>query len=331
MILIDAIYINNGGGKELLKLLVDKLKSYNIHFLFDYRLLNEWNLDNEQVTFLKPNILNRHFFYLRNKNKFKFVLCFANIPPTIKLNCFVVTYFHNVTLLNNSINFNFFLFLKNRFIRFFEQNTNRWFVQSDVVKNELIQNGYDSNKIELYPFFKNFQSIIRPKEKTFENLTFLYVSTGEPHKNHFFLFEAFVKYSILYPQHTLKVTISENFIELSSFLRKNSFKNIINLGFLSNDKLELEYKNADIFVFPSLRESFGLGLIEATQYGLPIIASSLPYVYEVVKPTCVFDPKSVDSLFSVLKNHELYINKPASLKVSNKLNNLVDLILSYTK
>ena len=168
MILIDALYINNGGGKELLKLLVEKLKNQNIHFIIDYRLRNEWKFNEKFVTFLKPNILKRHYFYLNNRKKFKFVLCFGNIPPTIKLNCFVATYFHNVTLLNSSVNYNLGLFFKNKFIQFFERNTNLWFVQSNVVKNELIQNGYNSNKIELYPFFENLHTNIVTKDKTID-------------------------------------------------------------------------------------------------------------------------------------------------------------------
>ena len=46
MILIDALYINNGGGKVLLELLIEKLKNKNIHFLIDIRLKKTIILDN---------------------------------------------------------------------------------------------------------------------------------------------------------------------------------------------------------------------------------------------------------------------------------------------
>ena len=330
MILIDALYINNGGGKVLLELLIEKLKNKNIHFLIDIRLKKTIILNNENVTFLNPNIFIRHLFYIKYRNKFKFVFCFANIPPTLKLNCFVVTYFHNLLLIKNSRKFNLILFLKVNFIRFFEHNTDRWFVQSNIVKQELNENNFNINKIEVYPFFEDFSYIIQSKNTTIENLVFLYVSSGETHKNHILLFEAFAKYSILYPQSTLKVTISDKFSSLLALLKEKKYNGIINLGFIEKEKLNIEYNITDVIIFPSLRESFGLGLIEAAQFKLPIIASDLKYVYEVVKPTCVFNPHDIDSLFSVLINHKLYFNKHSSLNISNKLNQIVSLILSYS-
>ena len=37
-------------------------------------------------------------------------------------------------------------------------------------------------------------------------------------------------------------------------------------------------------------ESFGLPLIEAAQFGIPVLASDLPYVHQVITPSIVFDP-----------------------------------------
>lgn len=330
MILIDALYINNGGGKVLLELLIKNLKNKNIHFLIDNRLRKTIILDNKNVTFLYPNIFKRHLFYIKYRHKFKFVFCFANIPPTLKLNCFVVTYFHNLLLISNSRKFNLTLFLKVNFIRFFEHNTDRWFVQSDIVKKELNDNYFNIDKIEVYPFFEDFSNNFKSKNKTIDNLVFLYVSSGEPHKNHILLFEAFAKFRILYPKSILKVTISDKFNNLLALLKEKKFNGIINLGFIEKEKLNIEYNNADVIIFPSMRESFGLGLIEAAQFKLPIIASDLSYVYEVVKPTCVFNPNDINSLYSVLINKKLYFNKSSSLKISNKLNQIVTLILSYS-
>jgi glycosyltransferase involved in cell wall biosynthesis len=330
MILIDALYINSGGGKELLDILVDRLKEKNVHFLIDQRLLNNYNIEPKNVTYLKANIFNRHFFYLKHRLTFSFVFCFANIPPTIKLNCFVVTYFHNVLLLNTIHNFNLFTFLKQKFIHFFEKNTDRWFVQSQVVKNELILNSFNLNKIDIYPFFDDRKSVVNSKNTPTDILSFLYVSSGEPHKNHILLLEAFEKYSLTYPNNILKITIDNKYVDLLSFVKKKALHNVINLGFIQKDKIINEYTKADVIIFPSLRESFGLGLIEAAQLELPIIASDLNYVHEVVIPSCVFDPYNSENLFSILLNHKLYITKPSKLIVNNKLNELIFLILSYS-
>lgn len=55
--------------------------------------------------------------------------------------------------------------------------------------------------------------------------------------------------------------------------------------FMVNDAPDTElaycYKNAKSLVFPSLCEGFGLPLIEAMQYGLPVMASDIPVFREI--------------------------------------------------
>ncbi|MEY8216185.1 MAG: glycosyltransferase, partial [Colwellia sp.] len=56
------------------------------------------------------------------------------------------------------------------------------------------------------------------------------------------------------------------------------------------------YEASKALVFPSLRESFGLPLIEASSAGLPIIASELDFVRDVSCPVQTFDPSSPVSI-----------------------------------
>lgn len=57
------------------------------------------------------------------------------------------------------------------------------------------------------------------------------------------------------------------------------------LGVVSNDELEANYRNSDIFVVPSLYESFGLIYVEAMAYGLPVIGGCLGGMQEVIDDT----------------------------------------------
>ncbi|MBU3108874.1 glycosyltransferase family 4 protein [Clostridium gasigenes] len=60
-------------------------------------------------------------------------------------------------------------------------------------------------------------------------------------------------------------------------------ENVIITGFLSDEERDILYKNADIFLFPSLFEGFGMPPIEAMIHGVPVITtmeSSLPEVTE---------------------------------------------------
>jgi len=53
------------------------------------------------------------------------------------------------------------------------------------------------------------------------------------------------------------------------------------IGEVPDDDLPGLYSNALAFVYPSLYEGFGLPVLEAMQYGCPVIASRDPAVMEV--------------------------------------------------
>jgi glycosyltransferase involved in cell wall biosynthesis len=54
-------------------------------------------------------------------------------------------------------------------------------------------------------------------------------------------------------------------------------------GFLPHNVMPEEYSSADMFVFPSRRESFGLVLAEAMASGLPVVSTSAGAIPEVIE------------------------------------------------
>jgi glycosyltransferase involved in cell wall biosynthesis len=54
------------------------------------------------------------------------------------------------------------------------------------------------------------------------------------------------------------------------------------LGRLTADELEQAYRSADVFVVPSRWEGFGMALLDALLYGLPVVASRVGAIPELV-------------------------------------------------
>ncbi len=336
MILLDAVYINKGGGKILLDLLVTKIinDDVSVFFLLDKRLENNYPEVKKNIHYLEPSFRKRHQFYKQNKYRFTSVLAFGNIPPTIKMECKVYTFFQNVLFLNAKFDINYhnaLIYLKAKTLKFFRRNTDFWIVQNQHVKDLLKADFKLSDEsVHVFPIYDD-----APKEKNiyktadYDAIKFLYVSTGEKHKNHVRLMRAFARFNKLHPSSSLTITIGNEYKELIEEVTKFQADgvNLINKGFLNRSDLELEYLNTDVFVFPSLFESFGLGLVEAAMYDLPIIASDRKYVEDLVEPSEVFNPEDTESIFLALMNCPNYIHDKSRIKTRNRIEDLLRLLV----
>jgi glycosyltransferase involved in cell wall biosynthesis len=83
-------------------------------------------------------------------------------------------------------------------------------------------------------------------------------------------------------------------------------------GELSDEELDQMYRGSRVLVLPSIEgESFGIVLLEATAHGLPVIASDLPGVRELVKflGGSLVPPKDSDALANAL---EMVLNQPST-------------------
>ncbi|AZA86700.1 glycosyltransferase [Chryseobacterium shandongense] len=333
MILIDAVYINDSGGKILLDYLIKELENTdkNVYYLLDERLSHiTFNIKSSNtITFLKSGLKNRSVFYKKNKDAFSTVLCFANLPPNIKLSCKVYVYFHQKLFLETPSSYNVktkaLLWLKRKVLIHFKNNTDEWIVQSDTMAKLLSKKiGIDFKKIFIIPFYE----VIKEKTIKKEKSTYLYVSNGHEHKNHLKLIDAFCKFYDIHKAGKLILTIDKQFETLYNFieLKKQKGFPIINHGNVKRDDLGKIYSAAEYLVYPSLSESFGLGLLEAIDNNCKIIGADLPYTYAVCNPSLVFDPNEVDSIVSSLSlSLENNVNDSSS-KVNNNINKLIELL-----
>lgn len=87
-------------------------------------------------------------------------------------------------------------------------------------------------------------------------------------------------------------------------------KDVLFTGFIPQDDLPLFYNAADLFVFPSLYESFGMPILEAMACGCPVVTSNVFSMPEVAgKAAILVDPYNVgkiaNAMHEVLTNEEL--------------------------
>jgi glycosyltransferase involved in cell wall biosynthesis len=77
---------------------------------------------------------------------------------------------------------------------------------------------------------------------------------------------------------------------------------IILTDFLSDEEVAWCYRHASLYVQPSFAEGFGLPVIEAMSYGLPVATSNTTSLPEVGGEAAVyFDPGSVESILKVIR------------------------------
>lgn len=336
-VLIDSLYVNNSGGKILLDYLVNELESreMDVFYVFDERTRDSFsNIPAERRVFMQGSLKQRYNFYKANKHRFSKVLCFGNIPPPIRLSAETLTYFHQPLYLVKPTDIGFkkkiTLFLKVLTIKNFLKNTDRWGVQSDNVATMMVKGwNVQPNKIEVLPFYPPLQGndcIESSDDK------YLFVSGGNSHKNHHRLIKAFEKFNKRYPEAELHLTISEKFPDLLDYIRTKTLNgvNIINHGFIPRHKLADLYTSSGFLIYPSLAESFGLGLIEAIESGCKVVASDLPYVHAVCKPSLVFEPLSIDSICDALIASKVSQLQPSSLKTDNQIDTIISFLAHET-
>ena len=186
-ILIDAVGINRGGGKILLDYFIRnvELESLDIVYLLDRRILNNHpGIEKNKVIYINHNFFERFIFYIRNKKEFVKILCLANFPPPVKCNSKVYTFFQNVAIFDKVIYSGIKSILIRLMLMKHKKYTDHWIVQTNSVRDLLVYKFNPQDKIFVYPFYFFEKNFIAVEEKIKKSKKILYVSDGDPHKNH---------------------------------------------------------------------------------------------------------------------------------------------------
>ncbi|MFN8006470.1 MAG: glycosyltransferase family 1 protein [Terriglobia bacterium] len=143
----------------------------------------------------------------------------------------------------------------------------------------------------------------------------LYAGNIKPHKNLERLIEAF---SVLKGElkederwKSLKLVIIGDELSKRQALRRTVIRSGVQhdvrfFGFVPYETLRVFYKSAEVFVFPSLYEGFGLPPLEAMATGTPVLTSNISSLPEVLEDAALFvNPENVFEICKGIK-HLLY-------------------------
>jgi glycosyltransferase involved in cell wall biosynthesis len=143
------------------------------------------------------------------------------------------------------------------------------------------------------------------------------VSRLQPHKNVNAVIKAYELLRSKHPERTESLVI----IGGAAFRAEETFDLVRNspyasdikiIEFVPQEDLNPLYSGAELFVFPSLNEGFGLPVVESFASGTPVITSNTTSLPEVAGDAAVivdpYKPQEIaDAMQRILSNHELYM------------------------
>ncbi|MCS7287390.1 MAG: glycosyltransferase family 1 protein [Anaerolineae bacterium] len=132
----------------------------------------------------------------------------------------------------------------------------------------------------------------------------LYVGTIEPRKNLIALLEAL--HYLLTTYHLQLVIVGKKGWLYEGFFRRlrelGLEERVHFTGYVPDEDLPALYSAADLFVFPSLYEGFGLPVLEAMACGVPVICSNTSSLPEVAGDAALLvDPTDVQALAKAIE------------------------------
>lgn len=195
------------------------------------------------------------------------------------------------------------------------QNAKKIIVPSDFTKKEVMEHlNIKSEKIRVI-YEGADQNIQDTRERIIKEEYLLYVGNAYPHKNLERLIAAFSQIG----NHYLKLVLvgQEDFF-YKRLKKESKSSNVIFYGIADEEELISLYRNATVYVIPSLMEGFGLTGLEAMANKCLVLASDIPVHREIYRNAAIyFNPQDSTELKELIdkvySNLEIYREKKIAL------------------
>lgn len=315
-LIVHAPNVHVGGGRELLASLMQAMEGRNdCLVVLDARFTPQRAvLESGNVVRVRPTLWQRFAaeWQLRSlAAPGTKVLCFGNLPPLFRLRGKAYLYLQNRYLLGDEPLADWppraraRLILERLWLKWRLSNADEIVVQTTTMQ-ALVRERFGREAI-VAPFLPGQPlAPARPAAaRETEGPAFLYVASGEPHKNHLRLIEAWRVLAAEGVRPALWLTLDParypDLVRTIDAAAAEHQLRISNFGTLLRTELGDLYGKASALIYPSTLESYGLPLLEARAAGLPIITGELDYVRDIVDPDETFDPNSPLSMARAVK------------------------------
>lgn len=152
---------------------------------------------------------------------------------------------------------------------------------------------------------------------------FLFLGNTDPKKNTANVIRAYIHYR-QYQKGELPLVIGDyprSLVEKILIEEGEAYllEDVISLGYLTQFELSELYKKATAFLYPSLRESFGIPILEAMASGCPVITSDTSSMPEVAEDAAIIiRPERPEEISDAMRKIETENNLRASLIAKGK-------------
>jgi glycosyltransferase involved in cell wall biosynthesis len=183
-------------------------------------------------------------------------------------------------------------------------------------KIKVIYEGYDADANFQFPI-SNFQKSSKFQVPSSKFL--LFIGRLEERKNIIGIINAF---EILKEQYELphKLILAGKFgygaEKIEASIEDSNFrKDIILTGYISDEEKWEFLKNAEVFLFPTFYEGFGIPILEAQSVGVPVVAGDNSSIPEVVGIFKVKSWENPDSRFNLENNYSAILVDPMNAEM----------------
>lgn len=193
-------------------------------------------------------------------------------------------------------------------------------VVSEHTKNDVLNN-FNINPKKIFVTYEGVDTIERPPTDSPETILqkygimkpyILYVGNAYPHKNLDRLILAFKEVSKKHTRLNLALAGTEDYFfkRLKKFVAEGNISNVIFPGHVEENDLPTIYREARLYIFPSLYEGFGLPPLEAMARNIPVASSNASCLPEILgNAAYFFDPRGIsetaEAIERVLTDNQL--------------------------